>query len=119
MKTPGRRSGNLYVPGTVLVAVYQLVAVDNIEWRRCRVVAVNDSKSRCASRIRPINTIEAHLHRGKVTCQHPSYPSSTIISIPHHIFASCLQLSDSDSSDGTHAKGPVSHILSRSVPFKN
>jgi hypothetical protein len=27
MKTPGRRSGNLYVPGTVLVAVYQLVAV--------------------------------------------------------------------------------------------
>jgi hypothetical protein len=27
------------------------------------------------------------------------YPSSTIISIPHHIFASCLQLSDS--SDGT------------------
>jgi hypothetical protein len=29
MKTPGRRSGNLYTPGTVLVAVYQLVAVEN------------------------------------------------------------------------------------------
>jgi hypothetical protein len=66
MKTPGRRSGNLYIPGTVLVAVYQLEA-DNTNGGVAASWLATIQKSGRASRIRPLYTVEAHMHRGIVS----------------------------------------------------